>query len=174
MEDTASIAQLGFVVDDIAAAMDHWVRELHVGPFFYLPNPPVNDLRYRGDPTAARMAVALSYSGPMQVELIEALDDEPSPYRDYREAHGSGLHHLARFTSDYEGALRAAEARGHRRVFEGRGMTETQRFCYFEPAADGGPMSELVEVTGFRAFFDHVRGEAAGWDGSDPVRTVDL
>ena len=174
MDDTASIAQLGFVVDDIGEAMEHWVRELDVGPFFYLPNPPVNDLRYRGGPTAARMAVALSYSGPMQVELIQPLDDEPSPYRDFRRAHGSGLHHVARFTSDYPEALRAAEGRGRRRGFEGRGMTETQRFCYFDADDDGGPMSELVESTGFQSFFDHIRSAAAAWDGRDPVRTLSM
>ncbi|HLI74346.1 MAG TPA: VOC family protein [Acidimicrobiales bacterium] len=172
--DSASIAQLGFVVDDIAAAMEHWVHELDVGPFFYLPNPPVNDLRYRGEPTGARMAVALSYSGPMQVELIQPLDDEPSPYRDFRLSHGRGLHHVARFTTDYDGALRALEDRGRRVVFQGRGMTETQRFCYFEPDADGGPMGELVESAGFQAFFDHVRDAAATWDGSDPVRTLSM
>ena len=172
MGDTGQVAQLGFVVDDITAAMDHWVRALDVGPFFYLPDPPVRDLRHRGAPTAARMAVALSYSGPMQVELIQPLDDEPSPYREFRMAHGSGLHHVARFTTDFDTALAAAEARGHRRVFEGRGMTETQRFCYFEPDTDGGPMSELVEATGFQAFFDLVRDEAATWDGSEPVRTI--
>ena len=172
MGDDAQVAQLGFVVDDIMAAMDHWVRALDVGPFFYLPNPPVNDLRYRGEPTPARMAVALSYSGAMQVELIQPLDDGPSPYRDYRGAHGSGLHHVARFTSDFGAALADAEARGRRRIFEGRGMTETQRFCYFESDTDDGPMSELVEVPGYQAFFDHVRAAATDWDGEDPVRTI--
>jgi hypothetical protein len=168
------IAQLGFVVDDISAAMDHWVRSLEVGPFFYLPDPPLHDLRYRGKPTDARIAVALSYSGEMQVELIQALDDHPSPYADFRAAHGAGLHHVARFAEDFDAALEAAVAQGREAVFEGRGLTETQRFCYFGAMSGDGPMSELVELSGFQAFFDHVRAEAAGWDGRDPIRTVSV
>ena len=174
MGGSGAIAQLGFVVDDIAAAMDHWVGSLGVGPFFYLPDPPLRELRYRGEPTPARISVALSYSGEMQVELIQALDDHPSPYRDYRLAHGAGLHHVARFTGDFDAVLAGYVADGRRPVFEGRGLSETQRFCYFPSARDGGPMSELVEATGFRAFFDHIRDLAATWDGCDPVRTVSV
>ena len=50
------VAQLGYVVDDIPAAMDHWTSQLDVGPFFHLPSPPLNDLRYRGVPVSARIA----------------------------------------------------------------------------------------------------------------------
>ena len=69
---------------DITDAMEHWLDALDVGPFFYLPSPPLNDLVYRGEPTGARIAVAITYSGDLQVELIQPLDDEPSPYRDFR------------------------------------------------------------------------------------------
>ena len=41
------IAQLGYVVDDVSAAMEYWLEALDVGPFFYLPSPPLNDLVYQ-------------------------------------------------------------------------------------------------------------------------------
>src|ERR1700681_1677621 len=106
------IAQLGYVVEDAPAAMEYWITALDVGPFFYLPSPPLNELRYRGEPTDARIAVAITYSGDLQVELIQPLDDHPSPYRDFQSSFGSGLHHIAHFTNDYDAALASYRARG--------------------------------------------------------------
>ena len=168
------IEQLGYVVDDIAPSMEHWVRTLDVGPFFYLPRPPLNDLRYQGEPTAARIAVAITYSGDLQVELIQPLDDHPSPYRDFRQSWGSGLHHVARFTDHYDADVATYLARGVRPCFEGRGLTPEQRFSYFDTGSHSGTVSELVEATGFRDFFAFMRGACESWDGTDPVRTLEL
>jgi Glyoxalase/Bleomycin resistance protein/Dioxygenase superfamily len=168
------IAQLGYVVDDVSAAMEHWIHALDVGPFFYLPEPPLNDLRFRGQPTDARIAVAITYSGDLQVELIQPLDDHPSPYRDFRAAYGSGLHHIAHFTDDYDSALAVYRDRGRTPYFEGRGLTYDQRFSYFDSPAHGGTVNEVVETSGFGGFFDYMRAQSAGWDGSDPVRTIEV
>jgi Glyoxalase/Bleomycin resistance protein/Dioxygenase superfamily len=116
------IAQLGYVVDDVNAAMDHWIKALDVGPFFYLPSPPLNDLVYRGEPTSARIAVAITYSADLQVELIQPLDDHPSPYRDFQGAYGSGLHHIAHFTNEYDAAIAAYRARGRIPYYQGPGI----------------------------------------------------
>jgi hypothetical protein len=166
------IDQLGYVVDDIEAAMGHWVERLGVGPFFFLPSPPLGDLTYRGEPTGARIAVALSFSGDLQVELIQPLDDEPTPYRDFLAAHGTGLHHVARFVADYEGAVAAYGRAGMEPFFGGRGLTEKQRFCYFDTETHGGTCSELIETVEIGAFFDFIRSAVVEWDGSEPVRTV--
>ena len=72
------IDQLGYVVDDIEGAMGHWIERLGVGPFYLLKSPPMKGLTYRGQPTGARIDVALAFSGSLQVELIAPLDDEPT------------------------------------------------------------------------------------------------
>ncbi len=113
------IGQLGYVVDDISAAMAHWLEALDVGPFFYLPSPPLHDLVYRGEPTAARIAVAITYSGDLQVELIQPLDDQPSPYRDFQSDYGNGLHHVAHFTDEYDAALASYRAKGRVPYYQG-------------------------------------------------------
>jgi hypothetical protein len=168
------IAQLGYVVGDIRSVMDHWIGRLDVGPFFYLPSPPLNDLRYRGTATNAAISVALSYSGGLQIELIQPLDDEPSPYRDFQAEHRSGLHHVARFPDDFDGALARNLARGDAPYYEGRGLTADQRFAYFDSPVHGGTVYELVETAGLNAFFDHIRRECEGWDGTDPIRTIEF
>ena len=168
------IAQLGYVVDDIEAAMDHWTGHLDVGPFFYLPSPPLHDLRYRGVAVSAKIGVALSYSGDLQIELIVPLDDEPTPYGDFRTEHGGGLHHVARFAADFDGMLDAYRARGHEPFWEGRGLSADQRFAYFDSPSHGGTVYELVETAGLGAFFDYIKSVCATWDGSEPVRTIEL
>jgi catechol 2,3-dioxygenase-like lactoylglutathione lyase family enzyme len=106
------------------------------------------------------------------VELIQPLDDEPTPYRDFMAVHGTGLHHVARFVDDYDEAVARYAARGMDAYFGGRGLTEKQRFSYYETDFHGGTCSELVETVEFGAFFDVIRDAAADWDGSDPIRTV--
>jgi hypothetical protein len=166
------IDQLGYVVDDIEAAMAHWVEKLGVGPCYFLPSPPMQDLAYRGRPTEARIAVALSFSGALQIELIQPVDDHPTPYRDFLAAHGTGLHHLARFVDDYDAAMAGYASRGMEPFFGGRGLTEKQRFSYFDTETHGGTCSELIETVEFGGFFDAIRNAVSGWDGSDPIRTV--
>ena len=168
------IAQLGYVVDDVASAMEHWIEALDVGPFFYLPAPPLHDLVYRGEPTRAGIAVAITYSGDLQVELIQPLDDHPSPYRDFRSQCGPGLHHVAHFTNDYDGALAAYRALGRTPYFEGRGLTPDQRFSYFDSPSHPGSVNEVVETSGFGGFFEHMRDQSAGWDGTNPIRTIEM
>jgi len=168
------IAQLGYVVEDASAAMAYWIEALDVGPFFYLPAPPLHDLVYRGEPTSARIAVAITYSGDLQVELIQPLDDHPSPYRDFRRTYGNGLHHVAHFTDDYDTALAAYRARGRTPYYEGRGLTADQRFSYFDSPTLGGTVNEVVETSGFGGFFEYMKAQSVGWDGTDPVRTIDF
>jgi Glyoxalase/Bleomycin resistance protein/Dioxygenase superfamily len=168
------IAQLGYVVDDVEAAMGHWIEALDVGPFFYLPSPPLNDLVYRGEPTGARIAVAITYSADLQVELIQPLDDEPSPYRDFQRAYGSGLHHLAHFTDHYDDAIAAYRARGRLPYYQGRGLTADQRFSYFDSPSHGGTVNEGVETSGFGGFFEFMKAQSVGWDGTDPIRTIEF
>ena len=168
------IAQLGYVVDDISAAMEHWIQALDVGPFFFLPSPPLNDLVYRGEPTGATIAVAMTYSGDLQVELIQPLDDHPSPYRDFRAAFGSGLHHVAHFTNEYDEAMAAYRAQGRTPYFEGRGLTADQRFSYFDTSSHAGTVNEVVETSGLGGFFQYMQAQSSGWDGKDPIRTIEV
>jgi hypothetical protein len=49
--------------------------------------------------------------------------------------------------------------------------TSNTRFHFLDAVATLGHMIELYEESDrIRAFYEHVRSAAEGWDGSDPVR----
>lgn len=164
------IRQLGYVVDDIEAAMAHWHEVMGVGPWYYNPKVPIEDYRYDGQPYKVHNSVALANSGYVQVELIQCRNDAPSMYRDFRLAGHRGLQHVAHWTQDYDRDLAAMEARGFRRKMSGK-VGENGRFVYFDREAHPGTVIELSEVMGPKGrMFDMIRAASEGWDGSDPVR----
>ena len=164
------IRQLGYVVPDIEAAMDYWSRVLGVGPFFYAERVPVVNFTYRGAPSSPVTSVALANSGAVQVELIQQRNDAPTMYRDFVQAKGSGLQHVAYWTQSFDADMARLSARGFK-VGMGGEVGARGRFVYFETEYHPGAVIELSEVEGPKGkMFDLIRNAAAGWDGSDPVR----
>ena len=71
------IAQIGYVVRDIDAAMENWLRH-GVGPWFYVDDVEIDYFRYRGVDSDMKMSVALANSGDVQLELIQPRNEAPS------------------------------------------------------------------------------------------------
>ncbi|NGO52595.1 VOC family protein [Allomesorhizobium camelthorni] len=164
------IRQLGYVVDDIEAAMAHWHEVMGVGPWFYNPKVPIEDYRYEDKSYEVHNSVALANSGPLQVELIQTRNDAPSMYRDFMRAGHRGLQHVAYWTQTYDADLARMEARGFRRKMSGK-VGANGRFCYFDREAHPGTVIELSEVLGPKGrMFDMIREAAQDWNGKDPVR----
>jgi hypothetical protein len=164
------IRQLGYVVDDIEAAMDHWSRTLGVGPFFYKERVPIENYRYRGEAHTPHNSVALANSGPLQIELIQTRNDAPSMYRDFRQAGHRGLQHVAYWTQSYDEDLTRLIAEGFMPVMSGE-VGERGRFVYFDTEYHPGTVIELSEVAGPKGrMFDMIRQASQDWDGRDPVR----
>lgn len=90
--------QTAWVVRDIEIAMRNWVEQALVGPFFLLPHAPIGDCRYRGSEVAIDFSVAVAQVGPMQVELIEQHDSQPSPFT--LDLPQPGIHHHVAATND--------------------------------------------------------------------------
>ncbi|WP_299813355.1 VOC family protein [uncultured Roseibium sp.] len=164
------IRQLGYVVDDIEAAMAHWYDVMGVGPWYYNPKVPIEDYLYDGKAYEVHNSVALANSGPVQVELIQTRNDAPSMYRDFKQAGHLGLQHVAFWTQNYDGDLARMEADGFCQKMSGK-VGENGRFVYFDREAHPGTVIELSEVVGPKGrLFDLIREASNGWDGSDPVR----
>ena len=170
------VRQLGIVVLDLEASMRHWLDQLHVGPFFHFEKVRMDDFRFRGAPCEAKISAAFANAGPLQIELIEALDDEPSSYREFLAARGEGLQHIAYWTQDFDEEVAAAGAAGYRLLQSGRSGGDPQgRHAYFDSDLSAGPLVELSEIAGPKgAFFRHIEQVAASWDGSEPIRRMDI
>ena len=100
-----AVTQNGYVVQDIQAAMRHWIDVLGVGPWYYVERAPIVDFTYKGEPSAAEISIALANSGSLQIELIQQRNDAPSMYRDFLAAGHEGLQHVAYWTTTFDADL---------------------------------------------------------------------
>jgi hypothetical protein len=167
-----AIRQNGYVVRDIEAALRHWTGTLGVGPFFLFERAAIEDFRYRGEPSALEVSIALANSGPLQIELIQPRNDAPSMYRDFLAAGHEGLQHVAFWTGEFDSELARCQRAGYRVGQSGR-IGEAGRFVYLETETHPGSVVELSEISGPKGrFFRHVAACALEWDGRDPVRRM--
>lgn len=164
------IFQLGYVVQDLDRALEHWLA-CGVGPWYVIDRFPVDRFCYRGGPSILPdVAIALSYSGGLQVELIHQRDDTPTLYRDFLATSGEGLQHLGYQPVDYDGTVARATAEGWELAHDG--SASGTRFVYLDRGGPPGTVAELVDLDPRSAgFFEHIREVCDNWDGrTDPVR----
>jgi glyoxalase/bleomycin resistance protein/dioxygenase superfamily protein len=165
------IRQVGYIVSDLDAAIARWCA-IGVGPWFTIRNLPQTGCQYRGELSEPTISLALSNSGPMQIELIQQHDDTPSIYREFIEAHGEGFHQYAYWPTDFDGVMERAAAAGWPVVWSGEmgGL----RFAYLEVDPSISTIIEIMELTDMsRGMGELVESAAADWDGvTDPVRSL--
>lgn len=167
------VMQNGFVVDDLEAAIDHWTRVMHVGPFFLFERIAFAECWYRDRPaTDIDLTVAIAYWGDVQIELIQQRNDVASIYTDFRARQGSGLQHMGVITESVGRDLELLARQGVQPVQHGRTVAG-MRFAYVNTDFHPGGMIELIEAgpQGL-SFFEKMRIAALGWDGSKPVRRI--
>lgn len=165
-----AIAQNGYVVRDIAAAMRHWIG-LGVGPWFYLERAPIERFTFRGEPSDVHVSIALANSGPLQLELIQQRNDAPSMYREFLAAGREGLQHVAYWTDEFDRDFALARRLGWP-VGQTGEVGRDGRFAYFDTEAHPGTVLELSEKSGRKGvMFRRIAEAAEGWDGRDPIRT---
>lgn len=166
-----AIRQNGYVVRDIEAALRHWTETLGVGPFYYFERVPMEDFRYRGEPSPLEVSIALGNWGTLQIELIQPRNDAPSMYRDFLAAGNEGLQHVAVWTEQMDVDLLAIAAAGFEIGQAGR-IGKSGRFVYLETETHPGTVVEVSEVSGGKGrFFERIAREALHWDGTNPIRT---
>lgn len=169
------VMQLGFVVPDLEAAVDHWAS-IGVGPFFLLEHIQFGRCHFRGTPLSIDMSVAVGQWGTVQVELIRQHCTTPSIYTTFDGSPRGGLQHMGVMTDSVADSLAALAARGVEPVQAGE-TANGIRFAYVNSdegsGAHPGGMIELIERgPAIEGFFGLVRKAAVDWDGRDPLRRL--
>lgn len=165
------IMQMAYVVEDIHRAMHHWATRLKVGPWFLIDRFGGIDPKYRGQPSTNEIALAMSFSGHMNIELIQPLNDAPSVYREIIGQRGYGFHHFGIATANFDQEVERYRASGAELAFS-LGVPSGGRVAYMDTTATLPGMTELIELgPGFEPTFNRFYRASIGWDGSDPVRS---
>jgi Glyoxalase/Bleomycin resistance protein/Dioxygenase superfamily len=166
------IAQIGYVVTDIEASMQQWVRH-GVGPWFYIERVQTDYFRHRGVDSPVQLSIALANSGDVQIELIQQRNDAPSMYREFLDSGRSGAQHIAYWTTDFPDLYQRALAAGYTVGHEGQIGGEQGKFAYLDAEHDQGTVIEISDVSGAKGqLFAYIRQQAAAWDGTDPIRRI--
>ena len=165
-----TVMQIAYVVENIDAALEHWLGKIKAGPFFVLRSLEALDKRYRGAPTDVDLDIALGFSGNVCIELIQQNCKSPSVYRELLDSKGGGFHHWALFAESFEEDVARYQQQGHALAFSGS-VAIGGRFAYMDTVAELGGMIELIEATPVvRELFANLENAALQWDGTDPVR----
>src|SRR5215475_6202721 len=99
------VMQMAYVVKDVRQSMQEWIDKLNVGPWFLLEHFSGERPVYLGAPSKADVAIAMSFAGHMNIELIQPNDSHPSVYKEHIDARGYGFHHWGVASSDVDGDI---------------------------------------------------------------------
>ncbi|MDO7841711.1 VOC family protein [Sphingomonas immobilis] len=161
--------QTAWIVDDLFAAMRRWTTVYGVGPFLVLPKRS-QLVDYRGEEIELEIQLAVSQSGPVQLELIQQFSDRPSVYREIFGDRPGGFHHVCTISKAFEETKAHYESLGYPSIARIKGPMKVE---YFDTFKDFGHITELAEYSP-EFFGAHVRNAeiCKTWDGTDPIRML--
>ena len=162
--------QWGFVVRDLEAAMRFWTEVMNVGPFIHIAELADVECRHRGALSDVQQVNAFSYYGDVQIEIIQQINDAPSPYTEFLASGREGFQHLGFWVDDPVEKLTKLEAGGCQAVYSARLLGAEHPSIYCE-APGLGVMLEVSHATAQKAQLYAAMAELVrDWDGSRPVR----
>lgn len=142
------VAQLAIIVEDLDKTVESYWKLFGIGPwhFYTYGKPLVKHMTYHGEPSEYRMRIALSYLGPLRIELIEPLEGD-TVYADFVREHGYGVHHLGLLVENMQEAIAQAEAAGLPMVQDGAGfgLDGDGHYAYLDTEDQIGVTLELIE-----------------------------
>ena len=142
------IAQVAIIVQDLEEAVENYWKLFGIGDwhFYTYGKPLVKRMTYQGQPSDHKMRVALSYLGPMRIELIEMAEGD-TVYADFVKEHGYGVHHFGVLVEDMESALAEVESAGLVMTQDGAGFGRhgDGHYAYLDTEDKIGVTIELIE-----------------------------
>jgi len=168
------IVQVAYLVDDIEAAMAHWLAQAGLGPWTWFRNIEL-DTTFDGRDFTLHIHEALAYMGDLQIQLVQSLDpvETVTPYQEAIRAGRFGVHHTAFFADDFDATLARAQAQGFERTCR---MTDKAgfRYAYCQSSTMPDVWIEFLEsYPALHTIFEEGIAAAASWDGADPIRVFE-
>ena len=158
------IIQNAYVVADVEAAVQRVHNLWGLGPFFVRRNFVLENVTYRGAPSALEISVAYVQSGEIMVELVSQLSDEPSAFSDVFARGEEGFHHVAVAMDDHDRQVKHYTDLGFEVVTE-LSTPEGRGASYIDTRSALGHMVEVYKVNdSLRELYARVRNAAINWD----------
>ena len=164
------IFQYAYVVNDLDQAARNWTRLFGAGPFFTARHHRAEGyFRYRGTPTQCDVSYAFAYCGPVQIQLVQQHDDQPSIFREMFQTGQEGFHHVAILGTDFARDKAHLLEAGLDLAIE---MWSGADVVYFDARPQIGCFAEIHGVSPeVLALFAGWKQAHDGWDGvTDPIR----
>jgi Glyoxalase/Bleomycin resistance protein/Dioxygenase superfamily len=172
------VRQLGIIVRDLKTEVQNWVT-VGIGPWALISEVRFDNFHYRGRPAPGpKVSIALAYSGPLQLEIIQQHDNLPSAYTEYLAESPGGVQHIANFATskkDFDRKRQALLDQGLVVVHEGNVEGFPQRFVYCSmPGRTSYPLFEVGEsdLPALRPMWSRLQQLSEGWDGLNPLRPI--
>lgn len=177
MKSNLPIRQIAYFVPDVrkAALAHHLVYGS--GPYFVVEHIPLRLAVHRGVERTLDHSSAYGQWGAVMVEFVQQNNSGPSCFHDmYAEGSGrSGVHHVALWIDDVKQTIESYNAAGHATALYAEMKSDGFAFAMMDTVAAFGHMIELYKpLPALTGFYDFVRQAADGWDGTEPVRTINF
>lgn len=138
--------QLGILVPELRVGLERYSRLLGLGPWvrYVYSAETVHGFTYRGEPAGFAIEIAFCGQAP-QIELIE-VRGRPSPYHEWIDVHGYGLHHIGVRVASVEAAVAEMESAGYTTLLHGHGfgLDGDGGFAYFDTLDELGVIVEAI------------------------------
>ena len=166
---------LAYVVDDIAATVERLAAQLGAGPFFFLENVPLEDVTSAGEPATFAHNSAFGRYGDGTIELIQPVSLAPERVEAAFAPPRPRVQHVAY-------VVPPAAVDGIRVSLGERGLAQylstwlggVETTLHDASLLLGHDVEIHADNEGLRGFFGMVSAAAQGWDGSEPLRPVEL
>jgi methylmalonyl-CoA/ethylmalonyl-CoA epimerase len=164
------IMQLSYCPRDYDAALRYWIG-MGAGPFFELHHVQLENIKFRGEPSAIDFSMALGYFGDIQIELIRQHNDAPSMYTEWLAEGREGVQHMCVLVDDIAEARRRVVAIGGTVLQEGELPGGAGAVIYVDTGGGPGTVMEYLQIgQAGRDGFAMMREAHRNWDGTDPIR----
>ena len=139
------LGQVGYVVTDLAKTMAYYRDTFRIRPWLLLDERP--EPCFEGEKEVhPLLKMALAYSGPVQLELIQVAEGESFHLRHLEQSKG-GLHHLGFMVGDIDRRLDRCRRMGIGILQRGtiRDIGFTVDYAYLDTFDRAGVILELIQ-----------------------------